>query len=171
MQCTWRWLAQLLLAVATMANQDQQDRVHKCGDYDHSCLSITPAQVWEISTSRLAARLGYCVIVGITMGALMEFNYIIRFFAKKCYRSMRGLEPSKDILENTHRVTGETMTGGLQTHLMVILGTALFTTASTQGFDAGVPYSVGRSVVGDMTRVTAGVVRGGNHCCLSIPRS
>jgi len=121
-----------------------------CGDFDQNCLYITPQDVWGSTVGQNALRLVASAVVGAVVGMQREFGYILNRFLLKI-----RITEAQALGKRTTRQAGS----GLQTHMLVAIGSCLFTLQSSQGFVKDLPYSVG-NVVGDQSRIAAAVVTG-----------
>lgn len=121
----------------------------KCGGFDHSCATLTVSDVWDSSVGENASRLLAAALVGAIVGLQREFGYILnRLFLKI------NITDAQVLGKRTAKAGS-----GLQTHMLVSIGSCLYTIQSGQGFAKELPYSLG-NVVGDPSRVAAAVVTG-----------
>merc|ERR1712166_643448 len=144
------FLAMTVLGQSTQNPTTTAPSSASCGEYDQDCGDITPQDVWASSVGQNALRLLASAVVGAVVGIQREFGYILNRLLLKI-----RISEAQELGKRTTRQAGS----GLQTHMLVAIGSCLFTLQSSQGFVKALPYTLG-NVVGDQSRIAAAVVTG-----------
>jgi hypothetical protein len=126
-----------------------------CGAYDIACENITQTDVFTTSVVDAFASMAYACAAGAILGIEREYRLHLH---RRCSRGDANKEKTVWLNNQWFNRRVLNRSAGLRTHILVALGSCVFSLESQFGFRVGLPLEATSS--GDPARIAAQIVSG-----------